>query len=369
MTYSTVSVELAERSYDVEIGAGLLDHAGFRIAPILRRSRVAIVTDETVARLHLPTLVKGLKAAGVESITYVMPAGESAKCWSELSRCVEWLLGQKIERNDILLAFGGGVVGDLVGFVAAIILRGIEFIQIPTTLLAQVDSSVGGKTGINSSHGKNLIGTFKQPLLVLADTNVLDTLPDREFLAGYAEIAKYGLLSDTDFFSWLEVNGPKFLTGTCGRKIEAIVRSVQIKAQLVEKDEREQRDRALLNLGHTFGHALEAVTGYSNKLLHGEAVALGCILALDLSTKLNLCSQEIPSRVRAHFQEMNMMWNLRDIKDDLPDIDMILEKMQQDKKVIDGQLRLILVRDIGHTFVADNVSKKMVKNTLLENIS
>ncbi|MCY4301668.1 MAG: 3-dehydroquinate synthase [Aestuariivita sp.] len=369
MTSRTIAVELKERSYDVEIGAGLLKNAGSRVAPMLRRSRVVIMTDETVARLHLSTLVEGLKIACIESVTYVMPVGESAKCWSELSRCVEWLLEQKIERNDILIAFGGGVVGDLVGFAAAIILRGIEFIQIPTTLLAQVDSSVGGKTGINSLHGKNLIGAFKQPLFVLADTDVLNTLSKREFLAGYAEIAKYSLLSDTDFFSWLEVHGPKFMFDLCDRTIEAIVRSVQIKAQFVAKDEREHGDRALLNLGHTFGHALEAVTGYSNRLLHGEAVALGCILALDLSTKLNLCSQEIPSRVRAHFQEMNMMWNLRDIKDDLPDIDMILEKMQQDKKVIDGQLRLILVRDIGHTFVADNVSKKMVKNTLLENIS
>ena len=348
---ATVRVDLGTRSYDVEIGPGLLAQAGGRIGPLLARPRVAIVTDQNVAALHLAALQNALSRDGIASEALVLPPGEATKSWPELTRVVTWLLDQKIERRDMVIAFGGGVIGDLVGFAAAILRRGVRFVQIPTSLLAQVDSSVGGKTGINASVGKNLIGAFHQPSHVLADIDVLGTLRPRDFLAGYGEVAKYGLLGDAGFFTWLEVNGPALAAGDTDLRGEAVRRSVQMKADIVAQDETEQGDRALLNLGHTFCHALEAATGYGDRLLHGEGVAVGCALAFELSARLGLCPQEEPSRVRAHLKDMGMKTDLSDISGALPNADGLIDLMGQDKKVVDGELRLILARGIGQAFV------------------
>ena len=281
-----------------------------------------------------------------------------------LGRAVEWLLAERIERRDIVIALGGGVIGDLAGFAAAILRRGVRFVQVPTTLLAQVDSSVGGKTGINTPQGKNLVGAFHQPSLVLADTGVLSTLPERDFLAGYGEVVKYGLLGDAAFFDWLEANGPAMAAGDGAARIRAVTRSVEMKAGIVARDETEQGERALLNLGHTFCHALEAATGYSDRLLHGEGVAIGCALAFDLSARLGLCPQEDPSRVAAHLAAMQMPSRLSDIPGDLPDDAGLIALMGQDKKVVDGRLRLILARGIGQAFVASDIDPAAIAATL-----
>ncbi|MEC7256584.1 MAG: 3-dehydroquinate synthase [Pseudomonadota bacterium] len=361
-----VHVDLGARSYDVQIGPGLIARAPDLMAPLLKRSRVAIVSDENVAARHLAPLEQVLKAAGIAVDSLILPAGESTKSWPHLTRSVEWLLDQKIERRDIVIALGGGVIGDLVGFAASILRRGVRFVQIPTSLLAQVDSSVGGKTGINTSHGKNLVGAFHQPALVLADTDVLATLQPRDFLAGYGEVVKYGLLGDAAFFEWLETHAPAMAAGDMAARVQAVTRSVQMKAEIVARDETEQGDRALLNLGHTFCHALEAATGYSDRLLHGEGVAVGCALAFDLSARLGLCSQEHPSRVRAHLRAMGMKTDLSDIPGDLPDAQGLLDLMAQDKKVQDGKLRFILARDIGAAFATDDVPPETVRTILAE---
>ncbi|MCE8545983.1 3-dehydroquinate synthase [Ruegeria pomeroyi] len=361
---NTVHVALGARSYDVEIGPGLLAEAGARIAPLLKRRRVCVLTDETVASLHLEALREGLAAGGITMQALALPPGEATKSWPHLERAVDWLLAEKVERNDIVVAFGGGVIGDLAGFAAAILRRGVRFVQIPTSLLAQVDSSVGGKTGINASHGKNLIGAFHQPSLVLADTSVLGTLTARDFLAGYGEVVKYGLLGDAAFFDWLEGQGPALAGGDMAARVEAVTRSVQMKADIVARDETEQGDRALLNLGHTFCHALEAATGYSDRLLHGEGVAIGCALAFELSARLGLCSQEDPSRVRAHLKAMGMKTDLCDIPGDLPGAAALVDLMAQDKKVVDGQLRFILARGIGQAFVTSDVPRVAVLSVL-----
>lgn len=359
-----VRVELGSRSYDVRIGPGLLSRAGTEIAPLLQRPRVAILTDETVAGLHLEPLQQALAAEGIEATALTLPAGEATKSWDHLGRAVEWLLSERIERRDIVIALGGGVIGDLAGFAAAILRRGVAFVQIPTSLLAQVDSSVGGKTGVNARAGKNLIGAFHQPSLVLADIDVLGTLTPRDFLAGYGEVVKYGLLGDADFFEWLEDHGPDMASGDAALRAEAVRRSVQMKADIVARDETEQGDRALLNLGHTFCHALEAATGYSDRLLHGEGVAIGCALAFELSARLGLCAQEDPSRVRAHLSDMGMKTDLSDIPGDLPDADGLLDLMAQDKKVQDGQLRLILARGIGEAFVTADAPRQAIRGVL-----
>lgn len=366
MAVETVHVPLGDRAYDVMIGEGLVTNAGQHIAPLLgKKKQVFVLTDETVAGLHLETLRSGLTASGIAMDSLSLPAGEKTKCWAELERSVEWLLSQKVERGDVVVAFGGGVIGDLAGFAASILRRGVRFVQIPTSLLAQVDSSVGGKTGINSPLGKNLIGAFHQPSLVLADVDILGTLTPRDFLAGYGEVQKYGLLGDEAFFEWMEANGPALAAGDVDKRIYAVKRSVEMKADIVARDETEQGDRALLNLGHTFCHALEAATGYSNRLLHGEGVAIGCALAFELSARLGLCSQEAPSRVRAHLKDMGMKCDLSDIEGDLPDAEALLDLMAQDKKVVDGQLRFILARGIGEAFVTADVPREMVR-TLLE---
>jgi len=362
----TLRVKLAERSYDIRIGNGLLAAVGDEIAPLLKRPRVAVVTDENLARLHLDDLKQALLAAGIEVDVLILPAGESTKGWAQFSRTVEWLLEQKVERSDLVIAFGGGVIGDLVGFAAAVLRRGVRFVQIPTSLLAQVDSSVGGKTGINSVQGKNLIGAFHQPSLVLADVGVLGTLTKRDFLAGYGEVVKYGLLGDLEFFEWLEKNAPAMASGDTDLRIEAVRRSCQAKADIVARDETEQGERALLNLGHTFCHALEAATGYCDRLLHGEGVAIGCALAFEVSARLGLCSQEDPSRVRAHLRKMGTKVDLADITGDLPDADALIGLMGQDKKVVDGAINYIMVRGIGQAFVTVDVDADVVKTVLNE---
>ena len=359
-----VRVSLGDRAYDVRIGAGLLGQAGEYIAPLLSQPKVAVITDETVAKLHLATLRAGLAASGIEISVLVLPPGETTKDWSNLKRVIDWLLDEKVERNDMVVAFGGGVIGDLVGFAAAILRRGVRYVQIATTLLAQVDSSVGGKTAINSSHGKNLIGAFHQPALVLADIDLLGTLSSRDFLSGYGEVVKYGLLGDAHFFEWLEQNGLALAAGDAKLRAYAVCRSVQMKADIVVRDETEQGDRALLNLGHTFGHALEAATGYSDRLLHGEGVAIGCVLAFETSARLGLCAQETPGRVRAHFKAIGLKADLSDIAGELPDADGILALMAQDKKVIDRKPRFILVRAIGKAFIATDVDIEVVKSVL-----
>ncbi len=362
----TLRVDLPGREYDIVIGQGLLAEAGERIAPLLKRPKVAILTDENVAAHHLATLQDGLSAAGIQSTALALKPGEKTKGWAGLEQAVEWLIGQQVERDDIVIAFGGGVIGDLAGFAAAILRRGVDFVQIPTSLLAQVDSSVGGKTGINSPLGKNLIGAFHQPKLVLADTDVLDTLPQREFVSGYGEVVKYGLLGDADFFDWLESNGPDMAAGDVQKRIRAVRRSCEMKADIVARDEKERGDRALLNLGHTFGHALEAATGYSDRLLHGEGVAIGCVLAFELSQKLGLCSQESPSRLRAHLAAMGMKKDLSDIPGDLPDAAGLIALMGQDKKVVGGRITFILARGIGEAFVERNVDMGVVQAVLQE---
>lgn len=360
-----VPVELGTRSYEVRIGQGLLARAATEIAPLLRRRKVAVITDDTVAATHLMELARAFEMAGITLTALTIPPGEQSKGWPQLARCVEWLLEQKVERRDVVVAFGGGVVGDLVGFAAAILRRGVRFVQIPTTLLAQVDSSVGGKTGINTAQGKNLVGAFHQPSLVLADIDVLETLPSRDFLAGYGEVVKYGLLGDAAFFDWLEVNGPDLARDPALRQY-AVTRSVQMKAGIVSRDETEEGERALLNLGHTFCHALEKATGYSNRLLHGEGVAIGCALAFELSQRLGLCSQEAPSRVRAHLRAMGTKVDIADIQGSLPSAEALLALMGQDKKVVDGKLRFILARGIGEAFVADDVPHDVVLGVLTE---
>ena len=364
----TVEVPLKGRAYQVRVGPGLLSEAGAQIAPLLHRPRVAIVSDETVASLHLETLQAALDAQGINHSALHLPAGEATKSWPHFTRCVEWLLSEKIERRDMVIALGGGVIGDLVGFAAAVLRRGVRFVQIPTSLLAQVDSSVGGKTGINAPQGKNLIGAFHQPSLVLADIDLLDSLPARDYLAGYGEVVKYGLLGDAQFFEWLEQNGPAAAAGDKAARIHAVARSVQMKADIVLRDEFEQGDRALLNLGHTFCHALEAATGYSDRLLHGEGVAVGCALAFELSARLGLCSQEEPGRLRSHLRIMGMKCDLNDITGDLPGADALIELMAQDKKVMDGQLRFILARAIGDAFVTSDVPVEVLRELLQDQL-
>src|SRR3954447_11653021 len=322
-----VHVALGTRSYDIEIGAGLLEHAGAALQPLLKRPVTAIVTDEHVAALHLPKLERSLARAGIASTAIVLPPGEATKSYRHLAELCDRLLAASIERNDTIIAFGGGGIGDLAGFAAAILRRGIHFGQIPTTLLAQVDSSVGGKTGINSPHGKNLIGAFHQPSLVIADTSVLGTLPEREFRAGYAEVVKYGLIDDAEFFYWLETEWRNVFVGGPART-RAIAKSCASKAAIVRRDETEQGDRALLNLGHTFAHAFERLTNYdSERLVHGEAVALGIACAYRFSKTQGLCSGQDMQRVIRHLEGVGFRTKVAEIPGWTGDADAILEAM------------------------------------------
>ena len=348
-------VALGERSYDILVGEGLLADAGPLIAAVLRQKRVFIVTDETVAGLHLATLERSCDSAGITHEALVLPPGEQTKTFAQLDGLVDRLLAAKIERNGMLVALGGGVIGDLTGFAAAITLRGLDFVQIPTTLLAQVDSSVGGKTGINTRHGKNLAGSFHQPRLVLADTEVLSTLPRRELQAGYAEVVKYGLIDDPAFFAWLERHGTTVIEGDLAARKHAVMTSCAAKAAIVATDEREAGARALLNLGHTFGHALEAETGYSGELLHGEAIAIGLIMAFDLSARLRLCPAADAARLRRHLGAVGLPTGLEALAGRAWSVERLLDHMSRDKKVRGGRITFVLARGIGRAFLADDV--------------
>lgn len=355
-----VRVELGARGYDIVIGPGLIARAGVEIAARRPGIRCAIVTDRNVAVVHLQALTASLSAAGIEAVPLVLEPGEKTKCFDELVHVCDHVLGARLERGDAVLALGGGVIGDLAGFAAGIVRRGMRFIQMPTSLLAQVDSSVGGKTGINASHGKNLIGVFHQPDLVLADTDVIDTLPIREFRAGYAEMAKYGLIDRPEFFVWLESNWRDVFSGGDAR-IHAIAESCQAKAEVVAADEREGGARALLNLGHTFGHALEAATQYdSRRLVHGEGVAIGMVLAHEFSARMNLASPDDAARVQRHLVEVGLPTRMTDIEGELPSTDILMEHIAQDKKVKRGALTFILTRGIGESFIADDVPQAEV---------
>ena len=355
--------------YDIHIGPGLLRRAGEILRPLLARPKTLVVTDENVAGHHLDTLCASLDAAGVEHSVSVLPAGEATKSWHHLQGLVEEILDRQLERNDHVVAFGGGVVGDLAGFAAAVARRGMPFVQIPTTLLAQVDSSVGGKTGINSPHGKNLVGAFHQPSVVIADSDVLATLPRRELLAGYAEVVKYGLLGDADFFAWLEARGGDVLALKADAIMRAVATSCEAKAAIVTQDAREKDKRALLNLGHTFGHALEAALGYDGTLLHGEGVAIGMAQAFRFSEKLGLCPPGRARRVEEHLSAVGLPVDVRAIHNRLPAPEGLLELMRQDKKASAGRLVFVLARDIGEAFIARDVAEQDVLAFLREELA
>ncbi|RTL92554.1 3-dehydroquinate synthase [Ancylobacter aquaticus] len=353
-------VGLGERSYDIVIGPGLLAEAGARIAALRPGARVGIVTDHNVADRHLGTVETALRAAGLSPTPVLVAPGEKSKCFAVFEEVVDALLAARIERGDLVLALGGGVVGDLAGFAAAALRRGVDFVQAPTSLLAQVDSSVGGKTGINTRHGKNLVGAFHQPILVLADTGALDTLPLREFRSGYAEVAKYGLIDNAPFFAWLERKWQAVFGGGPER-IEAIATSCASKAAVVSRDEKETGDRALLNLGHTFGHALEAGAGFSQRLLHGEAVAIGMAQAFRFSAAQGLCAPGDAARVEAHLRSVGLPTRIADIPGTLPDTDGLMALIGQDKKVSRGALTFILARGIGQSYIARDVDPSQVR--------
>ena len=368
MSTRTIRVELAGRSYDIAIGPGLIDQAGALSRPLLAAPKVTIVSDETVAPLYGARLAASFDKAGIKASAVTVHAGESSKEFSAFGKLMNDLLDTRPDRRTTLVALGGGVVGDLTGFAASVLLRGVDFIQVPTTLLAQVDSSVGGKTGINTRHGKNLVGTFYQPRLVLADTDVLDTLPRRELLAGYAEVAKYGLIDDPAFFAWCEANGAAVLSGDAAKRTYAIEQSCLAKARIVAADERETTDlRALLNLGHTFGHALEAETGFGSDLLHGESVGTGMAMAFDLSARLGLCPAADAERVRRHLGSVGLPMRLRAIGGDNRrnwDSSRLIDHMRGDKKAADGKLTFILARGIGKAFVSREVDETVLRGLL-----
>jgi 3-dehydroquinate synthase len=366
-SHSTIDVALGDRSYEIRIGTGLLAEAGEHLAPLLgehaARRRITIVTDANVAALHLDTLRRALDAANIAHRAIVLDPGEHTKDFAHLQSLLDDLLDHGIERSSMIVAFGGGVVGDLTGFAAAIALRGVDFVQMPTTLLSQVDSSVGGKTGINTRHGKNLVGAFYQPRLVLADIGVLDTLPVRELRSGYAEVVKYGIIRDAGFFAWLEKHGPDLIAGDYAARTEAVAVSCKAKADVVSADEREQGERALLNLGHTFGHAMEAESGFSDRLLHGESVAIGMVLALQLSERLGLCPAGRAARLKAHLDAVGLPSSPAGYGYTVP---ALLAHMQHDKKVHAGKLTFILAADIGKGVIARDIATDDVAALLAE---
>ena len=368
----TVNVALGERAYDIVIGRDLLPSLGKRIAALRPGARTAIVTDRTVASHWLEKTEASLAEAGIPTSRIVVDEGEGSKSYAGLEKVSEALIGARIERNDLVVALGGGVVGDLAGFAAAILRRGVDFVQVPTSLLAQVDSSVGGKTGINSPQGKNLLGAFHQPVLVVADTRVLDTLSPRQFRAGYAEVAKYGLLGDAAFFSWLEANHGDIFAGGSARE-HAIATSCRAKAAIVARDERETGDRALLNLGHTFGHALEAATGFSDRLFHGEGVAIGMVLAAEFSAEAGMISGDDAARIKSHLAAVGLPTSLQDIagfsQEGLADADTLMALMAQDKKVKRGRLVFILLQVIGRAAIVSDVEPSRVRDFLRQKLA
>jgi len=363
MSSEKVHVALAGRSYDIHIGGGMLSRAGELLKPFAR-GLMPIVTDEHVAKLHLQKLTASLEASGIKSRSIALPPGERTKSFAGLEKLTTELLACGVDRGRLVVALGGGVIGDLAGFAAGILKRGVDFAQIPTTLLAQVDSSVGGKTAINVPQGKNLVGMFHQPRIVIADIEALTSLPKRELLAGYAEVVKYGALGDADFFAWLEANGAKVLAGDEAARTHIVAHSCKMKAEIVARDERETGDRALLNLGHTFGHALEAATGFSDRLLHGEAVAVGTVLALQLSAKLGLSPTIDAERYARHLKAVGLPASIADIDGARPDVDTLISHMMHDKKAHDGKLTFILVKGIGHAFTSRDVPLDAVRSVL-----
>ena len=363
----TVPVPLGDRAYDILVGRGLIETAGSRIAALGARA-AAIVTDEHVGPLYADALARSLEAQGLRVSVVTLPPGEATKSYASLERVCDAVLAAKIERGDLVVALGGGVVGDLAGFAAAVVRRGVRFVQVPTTLLSQVDSSVGGKTGINSRHGKNLVGAFHQPSLVLADTALLDTLPLREMRAGYAEVAKYGLIDDARFFAWCEANWQGIFAGGPERD-EAVAQSCRAKADVVVRDEHETGDRALLNLGHTFGHALERITAYdSARLVHGEGVAIGLTLAFRFSAFLGLAPAADAERVERHLKAAGLPTRLGDVPGGCGTVDHLLDAMAQDKKVKGGALTFILARGIGQSFIAPGIDPDRVRAFLANEI-
>lgn len=368
----TVGVALGDRAYDIVIGRDVLPSLGHRIAKLRPGARTAIVTDHTVAKHWLGRTEAALADACIASSHIVVGEGEASKSYAVLQDVCEALIAAKIERNDLVIALGGGVIGDLAGFAASIVRRGVDFVQVPTSLLAQVDSSVGGKTGINSPHGKNLIGAFHQPVLVVADTAVLDTLSPRQFRAGYAEVAKYGVLGDAGFFDWLEANHADVFSGGAARE-RAIAESCRAKAAVVARDERETGDRALLNLGHTFGHALEAATGFSDRLFHGEGVSVGMVLAAEFSAHLNMLPASDAARVQHHLASVGLPTRLQDIagfrQEGLADADTLMALMAQDKKVKRGRLTFILLEKIGKAVIVNDVDPPTVRDFLQAKLS
>ncbi|MGP9813148.1 3-dehydroquinate synthase [Rhodopseudomonas sp. NSM] len=367
-----VEVALGDRAYDIVIGRNVLGTLGERIAKLRPGARTAIVTDRTVARHWLTNTEAVLDAAGIAHQRIVVGEGESSKTYAGLAEVSEALIAAKIERNDLVIALGGGVIGDLAGFAASILRRGVDFVQVPTSLLAQVDSSVGGKTGINSPQGKNLLGAFHQPVLVIADTAVLDTLSPRQFRAGYAEVAKYGALGDEAFFAWLEANHAEIVSGGPARE-HAIATSCRAKAAIVARDERENGERALLNLGHTFGHALEAATGFSDRLFHGEGVAIGMVLAAQFSAARGMMPEADAIRLQRHLADVGLPTRLQDIagfaQEGLADADALLALMAQDKKVKRGRLTFILMEGIGRAVIANNVEPEPVRDFLARQLA
>lgn len=362
-----VNVALGSRAYDIVIGRGILSTLGARIAALRPGAATLIVTDENVARHHLASAQAALHAAKVRSSEIVIAPGEQTKSWRMLETVSEGILAARLERGDLVIALGGGVVGDLAGFAAAVARRGLDYVQVPTTLLGQVDSSVGGKTAINSSHGKNLIGAFHQPILVIADTALLDTLPPREFRAGYAEVVKYGLLGDAKFFLWLDANWREMFAGGAARE-HAIAMCCRQKAAIVARDERENGERALLNLGHTFGHAFEAACGFSQRLLHGEAIALGMALAFEFSARRGLLPMADAERTIGHLAAVGLPTHVKEIAGGAPRLDMLMNLITQDKKVKRGKLTFILVRGIGNAFIAPDVDAAEVETFLAEKL-
>jgi len=363
-----VKVALGERSYDICIGRGLLAALGPKIAALRPGAKAAIVSDETVARHHLAAAEASLAAAGIAATAVTVPPGESSKSFPVFEQVCEALIAARIERADLVVALGGGVIGDLAGFAAAVVRRGLDYVQVPTTLLAQVDSSVGGKSAIDSRQGKNLIGAFHQPVLVVADTALLDTLPPREFRAGYAEVAKYGLLGDAAFFAWLEANWRELFAGGPARE-HAIAVSCRMKAAIVGRDERETGERALLNLGHTFGHAFEAAAGFSDRLLHGEAIALGMTLAFAFSARRGLVAAADAERVERHLAAVGLPTRASQVFGGVPGVDRLMELIAQDKKVKRGKLTFILARGIGASFIAPDVDAAEVRAFLVEKLA
>lgn len=363
VNFNSLKVELGSRSYNILIGNGLIGQVGKHIESILPAKKVFIVTDDNVAPLYLKQLQESLDNSGIKHAHYILPHGEQSKSFASLENLLNKIFEQKPDRKTTLIALGGGVVGDLTGFAASIVLRGINFIQIPTTLLAQVDSSVGGKTGINNNFGKNLVGSFYQPLVVIADTDVIKSLPAREFLSGYAEVVKYGLINDLEFFNWLDKNHKEISLHENSALQYIIKTSCEAKAKIVAEDEHEGGVRALLNLGHTFAHALEKATGYSSKLLHGEAVAIGIVFVFKLSCRMGLCSEKDVNVVTEHLKKIGLKTSPLEVQSQW-DTEDLMQAMRQDKKAFDGKMTFILVNSIGRSFINKDVPENIVLDTI-----